>query len=349
MFFMRIIYWNTSCLQPELEAVSKEVFQLARHFRNSLLFGINPHYLFCASVKKKYVGFHPVFDPLLRGLIPFVERSGDINHVYGEPTPWTFYKTLCRKPTVLTIASSKGDPHMDFLEHCRKVWVQTDTSYRDLLTLGVDKRKVEVLYPAVDLSAFRPSGRASGVIGTPRVLFATAPRSAEEMEGRGVYLLLKAAKENPDIRYRFIYRTWKRGYTSLAATAQWIEAEELHNITLTNSVVSDMSRAYREHHFTVIPYTRSDGGKACPTSLVEGLACGIPVLISSVAPFAYFVAEHRCGVVFEPTPSSLVAAVETGMRQYAALSSNALKAARHFFSEAHMLRKVARVYQDIMS
>ena len=91
---MRIIYWNTSCLQPELEAVSKEVFQLARHFRNSLLFGINPHYLFCASIKNKYIGFHPAFDPLLRALIPLVERSGDINHVYGEPTPWTFYKTL---------------------------------------------------------------------------------------------------------------------------------------------------------------------------------------------------------------------------------------------------------------
>lgn len=345
---MRIIYWNTSCLQPEIEAVSKEVFQLARHFRNSLLFGINPHYLFCASVKKKYVGFHPVFDPLLRGLIPLVERRGDINHVYGEPTPWTFYKTLCRKPTVLTIASEKGCPRVDFLEHCRKVWVQTDSFRQKLLALGVDERKVEILYPAVDLTAFRPFGRVSRVIGDPQVLFASAPRSAEEMEGRGVYLLLQAAKENPHIRYRLLYRTWKRGYTSLATTAKWLETEQLPNVRLTNSVVSDMPRAYSEHHFTIIPYTRPDGGKECPTSLVEGFACGVPVLISSVAPFAYFVAEHRCGVVFEPTPSSLVAAVETGVRQYAALSTNAIKAAQRFFSEENMLRKVARVYQEIM-
>ena len=345
---MRIIYWNTSCLQPEIEAISKEVFQLARYFRNSLLFGINPHYLFCASVKKKYVGFHPVFDPLLRGLIPLVERRGDINHVYGEPTPWTFYKTLWRKPTVLTIASEKGCPQIDFLEHCRKVWVQTDTFRHKLLALGVDKRKVEVLYPAVDLTAFRPFGRTPKVIGAPQVLFATAPRSAEEMAGRGVYLLLQAAKESPDIQYRLLYRTWKRGYTSLATTAQWLETEQLPNVRLTNSMVNDMPCTYREHHFTVIPYTRPDGGKECPTSVVEGLACGVPVLISSVAPFAYFVAEHRCGVVFEPTPSSLVAAVETGLRQYAELSANAIKVAQRSFSEEHMLRKVARVYQEIM-
>jgi glycosyltransferase involved in cell wall biosynthesis len=334
---MRIIYWNTSCLQPELEAVSKEVFQLARHFRPSLLFGINPHYLWCASIKKRYVGFHPGFDPLLRGLIPLVERSGDINHVYGESTPWTFYKTLCRKPTVLTIAAAKSCPRLDFLERCRKVWVQTDTLRGKILTLGVDKRKVEVLYPAVDLGIFRPLNRASKVIGAPRVLFATAPRSTEEMEGRGVYLLLQAAKEYPDIRYRLLYRTWKRGYTSLAATAKRIETEHLHNVMLTNSVVSDMPRVYSEHHFTVIPYTQPDGGKECPTSLVEGLACGVPVLISSVSPFAYFVAEHRCGVVFEPTPSALAAAVETGVRHYGELSANAVEAAQRCFSWKEVL------------
>lgn len=345
---MRIIYWNTSCLQPEIEAVSKEVFQLARHFRNSLLFGINPHYLFCASVKKKYIGFHPVFDPLLRALIPLVELSGDINHVYGEPTPWTFYKTLCRKPTVLTIASEKSCPQVDFLEHCRKVWVQTDTFYRKLLALGIDQKKVEVLYPAVDLAAFRPSAQVPRGMRTPCVLFATAPRSAEEMTDRGVYLLLQAAKDNSDICYRLLYRPWKRDYTSLAATAQWLKTEQLRNVTLTNGVISNMPRTYSEHHFTVIPYTRPDGGKECPTSLVEGLACGVPVLISSVAPFAYFVAEHRCGVVFEPTPAALVAAVETGMRHYTELSTKAIQTAQRFFSEENMLRKVARVYQEIM-
>ena len=124
---MRIAYWTTSCLQPEIEAVSKEVFQLAEHFDHSLLFGINPHYVLCASLKKRYIGFHPRFDPILRTLIPFIERYYDVSHVYGEVTPWTFYKTLRRKPIVLTVASEKGTPKVDFLKRCRKVIVQTSS------------------------------------------------------------------------------------------------------------------------------------------------------------------------------------------------------------------------------
>jgi glycosyltransferase involved in cell wall biosynthesis len=346
---MRIIYWNTSCLQPEIEAVSKEVFQLARHFHNSLLFGINPHYLFLASRKQKYIGFHPGFDPLLRLLIPLLERQCDLSHVYGELMPWIFYKTLHRKPLVFTIASEKGVIKVDFLERCRKVLVQTDTFRSKLLALGLDQHKVEVVYPGVDLMPFRPCPEARRVPGTPKVLFATAPRSAEEMVGRGVHLLLEAAQKSPDIQYRFLYRAWRSGHTSLAATTQQIETAGLHNVTLTNGIVRNMPAIYHAHHFTIIPYTRADGGKECPTSLIEGLACGLPVLISSVSPFAYFVEAHACGVVFDPTPDGLITAVETGLRQYAELSTRAVDAAQRHFSEDVLLQKMERIYQEAVS
>jgi glycosyltransferase involved in cell wall biosynthesis len=345
---MRIIYWNNACLQPEIEAISKEVFQLARHFPKSLIFGINPHYLFCASIKKRYVGFHPKFDPVLRVLIPRIEQHGDINHVYGEPTCWTFYKTLHRKPLVLTIAAEKASVNTDFLERCRKVLVQTDTFRENLLTLGVDKEKIEVVFPGIDLTAFRPHPEAPPSVKTPKVLFATAPRSAEELAGRGVSLILQAAKVSPDIKYHLLFRVWKRSYTSFATTAKWIETEQLHNVTLTNTLIDDMPRVYNDHHFTVIPYTHPDGGKACPISLIEGLACGLPALISSIAPFAYFVEKYKCGVVFEPTPSGLVSAVETGMLNYSDLSANAVRMAQSSFSEAQLLQKMAHIYHEVL-
>jgi glycosyltransferase involved in cell wall biosynthesis len=346
---MRIIYWNNSCLQPEIEAVSKEVFQLAHHFPDSFLFGINPHYLFLASRKQRYVGFHPGFDPLLRLLIPLLERQCDLSHVYGELMPWTFYKTLYRKPLVWTIASEKGGLKIDFAERCRKVLVQTDTFQSNLLALGLDQDKVEVVYPGVDLRPFRPCTEARCVLGRPRILFATAPRSAEEMAGRGVNLLLEAAQKSPDIQYRLLYRAWRNGHTSLAATRQKIEAAGLRNVTLTNGIVRDMPTVYHAHHFTVIPYTRADGGKECPTSLIEGLACGLPVLISSVSPFAYFVEAHACGVVFDPTPDDLITAVEIGLRQYAALSARAVDVAQRYFSEDVLLQKMERIYQEAIS
>jgi glycosyltransferase involved in cell wall biosynthesis len=346
---MRIAYWTTSCLQPEIEAVSKEVFQLAEHFPNSLLFGISPHYALRASLQRRYVGFHPRFDPVLRILIPYIEQRYDISHVYGAATPWTFYKTLHRKPIVLTVASEIGAPRVDFLDRCRKVLVQTNSYYQKLRALGVEGDKLELLYPGVDLQQYRPSCDLRQRKGTPKILFASAPRSEEEMENRGVYLLLQAAEASRQVQYHLLYRKWGSGYSSLAATKRWLESHSLDNVILTDGVVDDMHRLYRNYDFTIIPYTTADGGKECPMSALEGLACGLPTLISSVVPFAEFVTQHKCGVLFEPTPSSLVTAVETGMSQYRELSTNAVNAAQCYFSSRRLLERMTQIYEEILS
>jgi glycosyltransferase involved in cell wall biosynthesis len=128
-----------------------------------------------------------------------MELSCGIDHVYGEVCPWIFYKTLKRRPLVLTPASEKGQLRLDFLPRCSKVIVQTETLRNEIRALGIDRTKVELLYPAVDLAQFRPLPKAQDLASKPRARFATAPRSMEEMAGRGAYLLLKAAKASPDI------------------------------------------------------------------------------------------------------------------------------------------------------
>jgi glycosyltransferase involved in cell wall biosynthesis len=185
-------------------------------------------------------------------------------------------------------------------------------------------------------------------VETPQILFASVPRSEEELTNRGVYLLLEAAKKSSDVHYHLLCREWKHGYTSLAAMTKWIRTERLSNTKITNNVVPNMQSAYAKCHFTVIPYIQADGGKECPLSLIEGLACGLPVLISSLAPFSEFVAQHGCGVVFDPTPSNLVAAVENGLRQYRELSANAVNVAHRYFSLDELLQRMECLYQEII-
>ena len=344
---MRIMYWNNSCLEPDIEAISKEVFALARHFSSSWMFGVNPHYTFRWSARQRYVGFHPATDPFLRMVIPILERWADINHVYGEPCPWIFHKTLKSRPVVLTIASEKGEENLEFFDRCKAIVVQTETYRRRLLDQGIDEKKIELVYPGVDLNRFAPIDRPHGIQATPTLLFATAPRSVEEMEKRGVNLLLRAAQKSPDLRYRLLYRPWRTGYTSLKPTQQSIKDRSLVNVHLTNTAVPDMADVFRQSHFLVIPYMTPDGGKECPNSLVEGLVCGLPALISSAAPFAYFVEQHKCGVVFDPDPEGLIAAVEEGVRRYAELSSNALEVSRVLFSQDRVLHHMAQVYRSV--
>ncbi|RMH04073.1 MAG: glycosyltransferase [Nitrospirae bacterium] len=344
---MRIVYWNTSCLEPEIEAISKEIFCLAQHFTPSWIVGVNPQYRFRFSRKHRYAGFHPSFDLGLRALIPLIESCAvNVNHVYGELCPWIFYKTLKRRPIVLTVASEKGEIRLDFLERCRKVLVQTVRLYTTLIEQGVERKKVEVLYPGVDLSRWKP--RAPRQLDrSPKVLFATAPRTREELEGRGVHLLLQAAKVCPEIQYHLLYRPWRSGYTSLHPTQEAITHYDLHNVTLTNALIPEMAAVYHQCDFVVIPYTRADGGKECPNSLIEGLACGLPVLISRVAPFAYFVEQYECGVVFDPTPSGLVAAIEVGVSRYQRLSQNACRAAHQCFSETTVFQRLEEIYRQV--
>jgi glycosyltransferase involved in cell wall biosynthesis len=346
---MRIGYWTTACLQPECEAVSKEVYQLAAQFSDSFIVGISEHYFFRASWKDRVLGFSNKFDPLLRVLIPLMERSCDINHVYGEPTPWTYYKSLRIKPLVLTIASEKGMPRSDFVMRCRKIIVQTSSYYQKLLEAGVEKGKLTLLYPGIDLRRFRPAEQATIRRDMPRILFASAPRSREELEQRGVYLLLDAAAMSSEARYHLLYREWDSGYTSLEATKQYLRRKRLRNVTVTNAVIRDMHRVYPNYDLTVIPFTVAEGGKECPTSALEGLACGVPALISSAVPFAEFIANHSCGVVFDPTPANLVKAIEVALRRYPELSKNAVNAARHYFDAQLFFQRVNRLYGEILS
>ena len=97
----------------------------------------------------------------------------------------------------------------------------------------------------------------------------------------------------------------------------------------------------------VIPYGYPDGGKECSNSLIEGLASGLPISLTTVAPFSYFMEQHRCGVVFEPTPFGLIGAVEKGIPRYTELSRNGVMAARSNFSEAKGLKDLECIYREV--
>lgn len=334
---MKIGYWATCSLEPEIEAVSKEVATLAEHFRPSFVFSVNSRLTSRLSLRQRSIGFHHSFDPWIRPIIRALEACVDISHVYGDVTPWVYRKSLRKKPIIHTIASEKGVPDVDFLNRCSAVIVQTEGMHRRLLELGCSTKKVHLLYPGVDVATFKP---ATGIppLSRPRVLFATAPRSKEELEPRGVFLLIEAARLNPSMQFHLLFRPWSGGYTSLEAVQQRLGSEELTNVSIQNVAVKNMADIYRAHHFTSIPYTRGDGGKECPNSLVESLACGVPVLITDISPFSAFVVRHGCGIVHSPTPEGLVGALEKGIADYDTLRLRARTAAESSF---HLRRQLA--------
>ncbi len=346
---MRVALWSTSSLEPSYEAVSKEIFQLRDRFEKSWILAISPHYALRASWRHRYVGvnIHRTF--LFRMVIPILERAFDINHVYGFLTPWIFHKTLHRNPIIHTVIQDSAKPVLEFLHRCEAIVVQTSVSRDRMLQAGVPRERVHLWYPGIDLRTFRPSSEPATYGGRPRLLFASSPRTEGEMEKRGVCLLLNTARQFPELQFRFLYRSWKNGYSSYEPTRKAIAEGNLANVELSDQNHENMHMIYPRYDFTVVPYTTPDGGKDCPNSALESLACGVPVLVSAQCPFAQFIRENDCGVVFAPTPESLAAAVEQASERWNELSRAARKAAAQHFDREVLLKRYAALYRRVLS
>lgn len=346
---MRVSYWTTACLDARIEAVSKEVRDLRGHFRPSSVVAVSHHFRAPFSLTREGFCIRPELQPLLRQLMPLLELRADLNHVYAEVVPEGFLGALGRRPTVMTIASEKGEPLPEFLADCAAIVVQTRGMGRRLVAAGCDAQRVRLIYPGVDLSRFQAPAAGAAVRGPVSILFATFPRHAEELGERGVHLLLEAAAALPDVRFDLVSRPWRGAATALDAVKGRLARRRAPNVTLIEGLQADMAPLYARSRFTVIPYTRADGGKECPRSLVESLACGVPVLISRDAPFSEYVAERGCGVVFEASVDGFRQALGAGLADYAALSSRAAACAREDFDLGGTLRAYQALYDEVLA
>ncbi len=343
---MRIVYWSTACPEHAFEAVAKEQAALAERFRPSWTVAVNTHARVRLSRRGRYASFPPRYYQLARPFVRLIERCGDLNHVYGEATPWHFLERLGRRPIVHTMVQHAQSFDVGRLERCSAVVAQTTAARDAILATGYPEERVRLWYPGVDIDRFAPASRPPGE--HPRILFATAPREEHELGPRGVHLLLDCAREHSDARFRLLYRPWTTRYTSLAPTESRIRELDLDNVELTNEAVADMATIYGEYDFTVIPFTRPDGGKECPNSAVESLCCGVPVLVSSASPFAQFVASHDCGEVFDPAPTSFGAALERALGRRDELARAARSVAEKELSESALFARYAELYDEVL-
>ena len=292
------------------------------------------------------IGMNPRLSLLMRSLIPVVERCVDLNHIYAETNPWPFLTSLSRRPIVLTIASEKGEPVPAELDRCKNIVVQTEGMKSRLANAGLNPGKIKVVYPGIDLSSFSPRSTWK-VPRRPRVLFATFPRTEAELADRGVLLLLEVAQLYPEIDFTLVSRPWNSGNTAHVAVKKYAETRDLSNVTILEGLQRFMGDIYRKHDFTVIPYTTPDGGKECPRSLVEALSCGVPVLISDIAPFAPFVEMHNCGRLFSRNPQSFCIAMQQALAAYPSLSTNAAQIAAQTFDLRNTIGQYRAIYEAL--
>jgi len=143
-------------------------------------------------------------------------------------------------------------------------------SKNKLLNSHPNVERAKVIPPAVEEKSFIKKEK-------PYFVFASGPRTREQIKERGVYLLMDAMQivqqSNKDISLRFIGR-WPEGAHLLD---EIIKQRDLKNVVISHHHVDDVDNVIGEASGLIIPYVGESIGDV-PLSALESLAFGVPVI-----------------------------------------------------------------------
>jgi glycosyltransferase involved in cell wall biosynthesis len=336
----RVAYW-TSSFEPELEAIASEVALLRREFPDSVAWGLSHRRRVTLSRGRGYC-LHPRFHLLFRLATRLLEPAFDLHHVFGSVGDWFYLNRPRRQPTVLTVAAHSPPVASELLQRVDQFVVEYPGARADLESLGIDRGRIRLIFPPVDLERFRPAPKPA----TPfMVLFASSPERPDWLEARGVPLLLEAAALRPAMRFRLLWRPWG---TSEPVVRRWIEEKGLRNVELIVGRQENMSAEYQAAHVCAAPFTDRERSKPAPNSIVESLACGRPVIVTEAVGLADIIREERAGLVCPASAEGVADQLDRLQSEWEVFAGCARRLAERCFGADRFLADYRRIYEDVI-
>ena len=201
-----------------------------------------------------------------------------------------------------------------------------------LREMGIDSKKICLIYPWVDLNKFKYSEPPDSE--EFRILFASAPifedQSGKDFWEKGLPLLLEAFKEFTKHTNAILWLLW-RGYCDEALNAKIKELNLEDQVNVINEI-ADMPHLYAQSHITVIPFLNTRRSPEIPLSAVESLACGRPVVATDVVELIEIIQTYTCGYIAKPTKDDFLLALNKCKKDYAKYQRNCRKVAEELFS-----------------
>ena len=333
----RVTYW-TGVWDPAREALSKEVEALRVARRpDARVVSVSRGQRSAWRVRDGVVQLSGHHACLIRVLASAFERRTDVNHVFGAASEWCFLRYLRRRPLLFTVALPGVPPDPALYDNVSLFTAESHALAASLIAAGAPPARVRVVYPGIDLTHYTASALP---VGSPfRVLFASTPADTQELEARGIPLLVDAARALPDVEFVLLWRQW--GDMRAAERALQALAPPM-NLKIERGPVSDMAIEYRRVHATVCCFAEGFG-KSCPNSIVEGLGCGRPALVSETVGIANLIHDHSAGVIFPRTVEGLVGGVERLRGRLEQMSRSARVLAEQTFG----LRQFLNAYEEL--
>ncbi len=328
---------------PRWEAASKEIDLLYDAFADSpgaRVIGLNLRgTLLRLRGGKKYLPLPLALPP--SPLPRLLSSSFGVNHVFASAGERLLLPCMDGNNTMLTIA--KQSPFEAFernfarLRRLRYVVAESE-QHRDLLLQGgIREEAVKLIYPAAARREYRPAE------GHFKILFATSPFQKHALLSRGVYLLVHAARELPDVRFILVWRK-----SNIAELRHLLQSARVRNVEVRNGYIPDMGAVYDSVHATILPGLSYESLKPAPQSALDSLAHGKPVLVSRPTSIAGIVERNGCGVVFDPRVESLRAAVRLLEKNYAAYQASCHRTVEETFCPRMFVERYRGLYHSIL-
>jgi glycosyltransferase involved in cell wall biosynthesis len=338
----RVTYW-TGIWEPHREGISKEVAVL----RDTLAPG-SPIVSFTPQpstvlVRERVVRLNFRRWKGLRLAAVAIERFGALTHIFGGiGTVAHFLHLLGRRPILFTVVIGGAPlPEHAYARVARFV-VESDGLAKSLRDAGIGPERIEVLYPPVDLEWFAfhppPAGRF-------QLLFASTPAEPSEIDARGIGLLIELARRRPEIDVVLMWRRWGRIADALRDIR---DRRPPANLKIIEGDVDDMPTVYRQAHATVCAF-QAGYGKSAPNSILEGLACGRPALVTDTCGIADLIGRARAGEVAERTVEGLCLALDALLRDYGGAGRRARRLAETELDERRVVERYRVLYAELRS
>ncbi len=335
----RIAYW-TSSFEPDVEAVAGEVACLRRMFPGSVVWGVNARRPPRFSWRRGF-GFPPRTQLAFRAVTGCLQRLFDLNHLFGGVGDWFHLRAIRRWPAVLTVAVEGETARPDLLAKIDQFVVEWPQAEAALLNLGVPRDRIRFIPPAVDLERFQPAVAPDSKF---TVLFASSPDRADWLDARGMPLLLDVAERRADVRFRLVWRPWG---DSLPAVRRSIDERGLQNIDLLVGRFANMAAHYHAAHATFLPFNDPRRCKPAPNSLIEGLACGRPGIMTQHVGLATIVAEAGAGICCEGGVEEIIEAIDRLRADWNTASRCARQLAERRFGVNDFITAYTQIYEAL--
>lgn len=275
-------------------------------------------------------------------------QRADIFHAYSfGSSNWIKYAP---RPFIVSISGSDSlknlsDSFEQGIERSEKVIVESSRMKKELVHAGIDPEKIKLLLPGIDLSYFTPATEDNDDEKF-KILFASAPLKSKHFKGRGIELLLESFKKFHE----------KYQNTKLVLAWRGKETERLKNklseidadIELINEHISDMRALYQECSVTVVPYRDMEDNKDIPSSAIESLACGTPVISSDCTGLRDLDIDEGCIFHKSGDKESLVSALKTSYTQHSKHAESSRKIAEEHFSLEKEITELEKIYREVI-